>query len=98
MTPEQFEILIRLNNNQWPSELINQDFRFIFDRILSPLERDILLAKIEGTSNEQIAFQRKCKINTIQRITYNIKYKYRNGINKRLDDWKIIRENKHNDK
>jgi len=95
MTPEQFQTLIKLHNEQWIDELIRDDFKFIFDRILSPVERDITLAKIDGTSNQEIAQQRKSKISTIQRITYNIKCKYRNGINKRLDDWKIIRENKN---
>ena len=95
MTPLQLEILVRLHNEQWTDELLGQDFKFIFDRILSPVERDITLLRIDKMSVEDIAVKRNCKIGTIRRITYNIKCKYRNAINQRLDDWKAIRENKN---
>jgi len=98
MTPHQFEILIRLHNDEWNSDLISQDFNFIFDRILSPAERDVTLLRIDGLSVQEIADRRNTKVVTIQRIAYNIKCKYRNAINKRLDDWKAIRENKHDNK
>ncbi len=94
MTPLQFETLVKLHNDRWTDNLIGQEFGFVFDRILSPAERDVTSYKIQGLTLEQICEKKNCKLQTVKRIIYNIQFKYRNFINKRCDDWKPIREHR----
>jgi len=84
MNIEQYQTLIDLHHNRYTDSLIDE-FPYIFNRILSFAERDTLVYLINGLSINQTAKKRKCKISTIQRIIYEIKYKYRNGLGKRVE-------------
>jgi DNA-binding CsgD family transcriptional regulator len=86
MTPMEFNLLVALHrDNRWDSDL-TLCFGYVFDRILTPIEREITKLKIEGLTDKEVCKVRKCKAATIQRAIYRIKYKFRNGIGERIED------------
>lgn len=94
MDSYQFTALKDMHNNKWTDELLGESFTFVYNRILTKREKIVLDLKIqlfeEGytdkKANEQIARLTKLKIATILRLLYNIKSKYRHGMDIRVDN------------
>jgi len=93
MTPDVFKALVDLHHGIWTADLIGQDFIWLFQNVLSPRERSVTELKIQGLNNAEISKQLGIKETTVKRVTYDIQYKYRNGMENRVSDWPVVREN-----
>jgi len=71
----------------WLDELLNNDFRYVFDKVLSPVEREITMLKIDGHSDTEIIKHLHIKLTTLKRRFRDIKFKYRNQIESRVDQY-----------
>lgn len=82
-------LMLDLHAGVWNEDLINH---YVFTQVLSDRERQILLLKIEGLVNGEIALKLKIKPITVKRCIQDIVYKYRNGMGRRIDNHPIIRK------
>ncbi len=96
-TPEldRIQILIRLHrHDEWDTELEGGLFRYVFDRVLTPTERIIVGEKVKGLIDGEIAVLLGSNPTTIKRHVRNIKKKYRNQMNTRVDHYQVFRRRK----
>lgn len=80
------QILHLLHNNMYPEELVSSSYQYIIWKVLSRRERDILFQKVEGKTDEEISKMLKLTPQAIQRYVYNIRSKYRNHLDTRVDN------------
>lgn len=88
----EFETIEGLHNDKWPEILLT--YFQPTQKILTKKERVILGLKVqfyedgvsEETANKEIAKVLGLKITTIIRAIYDIKYKYRQGMDRRIDN------------
>lgn len=94
MDTHQFLALKQLHSGQWVSSLLGDDFSFVYNWVLTKRERIILGLKVqlyeeaytEKEANEEISRVLKLKPSTVTRLIYNIKSKYRNMMDIRVDN------------
>ena len=66
--------------------MIEPPFRFYYEKILHPRERQVVDMKINGLTAGEIAIQMGISPLTVRRYIYNIKYIYRNKCRGRVYD------------
>lgn len=94
MDCESFDGLYNLHNNRWTEVLVSEIFRRIYDKILAQKERIVLDLKVqlysegygETNANKEICRLLQIKASTLSRLIYNIRMKYRQGIDIRVDN------------
>ena len=93
------EVLVNLHKNQWDEELLDNHFfpSSFLSKVLSSRERQIIGMKVNGLVNGEIASILGIEIITVRRMLCLIKKKYREGMDTRVDDWKVIRREKRKD-
>ena len=94
MEPSIHETLLRLHNGEWTECLMTGELRWIFTKVLNRQERMVTAMKIDGLVDGEIALMLGVKLGTVKRYKYDIEYKYRNGIGKRIDNHPAIRKQK----
>lgn len=70
----------------YPEELVSSSYQYIIWKVLSRRERDVLFQKVEGKTDEEISKLLKITPQAIQRYVYNIRSKYRNHLDTRVDN------------
>jgi DNA-binding CsgD family transcriptional regulator len=78
----------------WDEELIGDLFSYVYTRVLTKTERIIVDNKIAGLVDGEIAVLLQSQVSTIKTHIYNIKRKYRNQTNKRVDHYQVFRRRK----
>ena len=93
MNDYQFDALFSLHNDKWVEGLLSAEFLPVH-RCLSKRERVILDLKVqlycegwvEVQSNKEVARLLKLRVPTVVRALYDIRYKFRNEIGRRVDN------------
>lgn len=92
-----FVALMRLEHDIWDEALLSDDFERIRKYVLAPKERKVLEMRVQGMSIEEICNLMttkqggKQKPQTIKRLCYEIKRKFRTGQRHRIDNHPLIR-------
>lgn len=94
MDADEFDILYNLHHNRWNEELLGELFENTINRVLDKKERVILGLKVqlyeegwsELTANKHIAKRLNIKLSTLKRCIYDIKFKMRNKMDRRVDN------------
>ncbi len=95
MEQERYDALSKMSNGDWTDTLISgRDLNWIFKKVLTPKERAVVSMKVDRLVNGEIAIALGVKIQTVERYLYDIEYKYRNGMGRRVDNHPAIRKTK----
>lgn len=94
MDIDTFEALQDLHNNKWTDLLLSNLFTSTILTVLTKKERVVLGQKVqlyeegvpEDRANEIIARLLNTKVSSVTRLIYNIKSKYRHGMDVRVDN------------
>jgi len=89
---EQILFNIHQNNTRWTSKLLEEPFSYVFECLLTRKERAIVMLKIDGVCDGEIAIFWGKELSTIKRHVYNIRKKYRLQEPCRVDNHPIVRE------
>lgn len=81
------DTLIQLHNDIYTENMLSDQYYYVFAKILSRREREVVLLKLDGLTDKEIQQQLHIKASTLKRYTDNIKSKYRNKMDLRVDDW-----------
>lgn len=95
--PSEHTVLAQLHHNHYSEELLSDRFSYVVWKILTRREREVLFQKIDGRSNREIADSMHISIATIRRYVYNIRSKFRNHLDTRVDNkaWAFFRRMRH---
>ena len=85
---------IHKKKGRWPEDVLRYPFNYVFNRVLTPVERIITELRVEGRVNGEIAILLNSELKTVQRHIYSIRSKYRNQMNTRIDNHPVIRKTK----
>lgn len=80
------EVIRLLHKDIWSEELLGEEFLYIVERVLEPRERIVLENKVEGYPDEEICRLMRIKPSRLSRIESEIKSKFRNQIDLRVDN------------
>ncbi len=86
---------IHQSNTNWPEKILDSPFSYVYEQVLTPLERRIVRLKIEGLVDGEIAIALKKELSSIKRHTYNIRRKYRLQTDPRVDNHPKIKERQY---
>jgi len=75
---DEIRILYNLHHDIWDRELIEAPFRFYYERVLHPRERQVVDLKLQGFSAAEVAKHMGIKPKTLRRYINYICYIYRN--------------------
>jgi len=92
---EKLLVDIHQKNTGWSEKLLDSPFSYVYEQVLTPLERRIVRFKIEGLVDGEIAIALKKELGTIKRHTYNIRRKYRLQTDPRVDNHPKIKERQY---
>lgn len=85
--------LYLLHNDTWVPELLEPPFRFYYQRILHPRERQVVDGKIAGKTNKQIGEEMGLEEQSVMRYIYAIRYIFRNKARQRVNKfWNVTRK------
>lgn len=94
---ERLLVTIHQQNTNWPKELLNYPFDFVYNYVLSPIERRIVTYKVaDNLVDGEIAIKLGKTLATIKRHIYNIRKKYRLQEHFRSDNHPKVREKQYN--
>lgn len=73
----------------WPEELLSEEWEWLVEDLLSPVERITLENKVEGYSNQDIARLMSTSLKNIQNVISSIKSKIKNEMltGSKVDGW-----------
>jgi len=91
---ERQKLLYDIHNGIWSEKLLEGPFEYVFNVVLTPTERHIVHGKISGFVDGELAIKNKCSLGTVKRHIYNIRSKYRNQIDVRVDNHPVLRKRK----
>lgn len=75
-----------LHRDIYSSDLFSGDCLFVFDRLLTPKERQIVQMKVDEASTSEILLLLGMQESTLKRHIYNLKMKYRTKAHTRVDN------------
>jgi DNA-binding CsgD family transcriptional regulator len=84
--------LYNLHHDIWDETLLEPPFRFYYERILHPRERQVVDFKIKGNTDDEISIKMGLSPLTVQRYIYSIRYIFRNKSRQRVNKfWDVSR-------
>lgn len=94
MEMDEFDALYELHNGRWSEVLLGEMFNQTVNRVLDKKERMILGLKVQlyeegwpnDAANREISRLLNVKLSTVKRSIYDIKFKLRNKIDRRVDN------------
>jgi DNA-binding CsgD family transcriptional regulator len=89
------DVLVAIHRyDVWPEELLGEMFWYTYNRVLAPLEKQVLELRVEGYDDVDVEIKLNMNAHNVRMILDRVKRKLRLGAGFRVCDNRLLRKAK----